>query len=325
MANEFVLRTARHSTFYLASGDRGVPIVFVHGWPELALTWRRQLPVFAALGFQAVAPDMRGYGRSSVYDSHEDYRLELAVADMLELLDALDSERAVWVGHDWGAPVVWSIAQHHPDRCHGVVGLAVPYIPEGFAPENVIPLADRSTYPEEEFPAAQWDYQLAYEEAFEESIAVFEADVGATVRAIFTGGDPADIGKPAGTAYARSRGRRIPSTQRDSRVLTEADEYAFTAALVRNGFFGPCSWYMNAAANTAYALEARDRWQLTVPVLFIHAAFDAVCDTLSSRLADPMRMNCDNLTEVVAQAGHSIPQEAPSAVNAALASGWPPR
>ena len=80
----------------------------------------------------------------------------------------------------------------------------MPYVQEGFAPANLTPLADRSIYSEDAFPAAQWDYQLAYEESFAETVAFFEKDVRATVRALFTAGDPADMGKPAGTAsYAR--------------------------------------------------------------------------------------------------------------------------
>ena len=140
------------------------------------------------------------------------------------------------------------------------------------------------------------------------------------MRAIFTAGDTTDIGKPAGLAFVRARGRRIPDVERDPRVLTEADENAYTAALERTGFFGPCSWYMNADANVRYALESKDRWHLTMPTLFVHAAFDAVCDTLTSRLAEPMRLYCRNLTEVVARSGHSVAQEQPSLVNAAIAT-----
>jgi len=59
------MRTARHASFYLASGPEAGPlIIFVHGWPELSHSWRHQLRCFAALGFRCVAPDMRGYGRS---------------------------------------------------------------------------------------------------------------------------------------------------------------------------------------------------------------------------------------------------------------------
>ena len=100
-------KSARHASFYLSCGPAdGVPIIFVHGWPELSISWRHQLPVFAGLGFRCIAPDMRGYGHSSVYPRHEDYAQEEIVADMIELLDHLGAERAIWVGHDWGAPVV---------------------------------------------------------------------------------------------------------------------------------------------------------------------------------------------------------------------------
>jgi len=82
---------------------------------------------------------MRGYGRSSVYARHEDYALEHAVADMLELLDQLGRGPAIWVGHDWGSPVVRSLASHHPERCLGVANLCVLYLAQGFAPPNLIP------------------------------------------------------------------------------------------------------------------------------------------------------------------------------------------
>ena len=84
---EHIAKSARHTTFYLAGGGAHRPvIIFVHGWPELSMSWRHQLPCFASLGFRAIAPDMRGYGRSSVYHTHADYALEPIVQDMLELL-----------------------------------------------------------------------------------------------------------------------------------------------------------------------------------------------------------------------------------------------
>ena len=137
---EHVAKSTRHTTFYLACGAEDAPaIIFIHGWPELSISWRHQLPVFAALGFRAIAPDMRGYGRSSVYPRHEDYALEHTVQDMIELIDSLGRERAVWVGHDWGSPVVWSMASHHPERCFAVANLCVPYISRGFAPGKLHP------------------------------------------------------------------------------------------------------------------------------------------------------------------------------------------
>ena len=323
---EHVAKSARHTSFYLACGAPGAtPMIFVHGWPELSISWRHQLPVFAGLGFRALAPDMRGYGRSSVYARHEDYAQREIVADMLELLDAIGAEKAIWIGHDWGSPVVWSIAQQRPQRCHALVSLCVPYIPQGFAVESVLPLADRKVYPEDRFPAAQWDYQLFYRENFEAARAGFERDIRTTVRALFRSGDPAGRGKPSRTAYVRANGgwRRqgsaAPNLPRDAAVLSEEDEHRYVAALERSGFFGPASWYMNGGANVAYAERAKANWRLTMPVLFLHAAYDYVCETIDSRLAEPMRAHCADLTEATVPSGHWMAQERPIDVNAALA------
>ena len=323
---EHFARSARHGTFYLASGpEDGTPIVFLHGWPELSLSWRGQLPVFGGLGFRAIAPDMRGYGRSDVPQRREDYALEEIVADMIELIDTIGARRAVWVGHDWGAPVVWSIAQHHPERCHAVAALCVPYIPEGFTLSAILPLADRKLYPEDAFPFAQWDYQAFYLESFERASAGLAADVRATVRVLFRAGNPALRGKPSRTAFVRANGgwfgreNKAPPVPRDERVIGEEDERAYVEALERNGFAGPDSWYVNPDANAAYAKRARANWRLGMPILFLHAAYDYVCETINSRLAEPMRAHCADLTEAVVPSGHWMAQEQPARVNAALA------
>ena len=323
---DHVVKTARHTSFYLACGAADAPpIIFVHGWPELSISWRHQLPCFAALGFRAIAPDMRGYGRSSVYPRHEDYTLEQITADMIELLDSLGHAKAIWVGHDWGSPAVWSIASHHPDRCHGVANLCVPYFPKGFGPRAVADLIDRAIYPAAEFPAGQWEYQLFYRENFEKAHTAFEADVEATVKALFRKGDPAGQGKPSRTAFVRKDGGwfggrpAAPDLPRDTDVLTEADFRTYAAALKRNGFFGPDSWYMNPEANAAYAETSVNDGRLDMPVLFLHGQYDYTCETVTSRLAEPMRQGCPDLTEAVVPTGHWMAQENPVAVNAALA------
>jgi pimeloyl-ACP methyl ester carboxylesterase len=98
-----------------------------------------------------------------VYPRHKDYALAETVADMMELLEAMGVEKAIWVGHDWGSPSCGR-SLSIINRCDGVVNLCVPYIPEGFTPDAIISLSDRKTYPEERFPAARWDYQLFYRE-----------------------------------------------------------------------------------------------------------------------------------------------------------------
>jgi pimeloyl-ACP methyl ester carboxylesterase len=324
--DEHILKTDRHTTFYLACGAEDAPlIVFVHGWPELSVSWRHQLPCFASLGFRAIAPDMRGYGRSSVYARHEDYALEHAVDDKLELLDALGREKAVWVGHDWGSPVVWSLACHHPERCFGVANLCVPYLAKGFAPPTLLPLIDRTVYPEGEFPVGQWDYQLFYEEHFDKARAGFEANVRNTVKALFRKGNPGAKGKPSRTAHVRRDGGwfggvgQAPDVPMDPAVLTEADLEKYAAALETNGFFGPDSWYMNHPRNLEFARKATSGGTLSMPVLFLHGAYDFTCETVASRLAEPMRQDCTNLTEAHVRSGHWMAQEQPHAVNAALA------
>ena len=323
---EHVVKTARHTSFYLSCGAEGAtPIIFVHGWPEHSISWRHQMPVFAELGFRCIAPDMRGYGRSTVHTRHEDYALENAVRDMMELLDSLGSEKAVWVGHDWGSPVVWAIAAHHADRCHGVANLCVPYFSKGFGPGAIFSLIDRTIYPVEEFPAGQWEYQLFYRENFAAASAAFEANTRDTVKALFRKGTSAAKGKPSRTAMVRRDGGwfggagRAPNVPVDSDVLTEADLNAYTAALERNGFFGPDSWYMNHEANAAYSARAPGDGRLSMPVLFLHGDYDVTCETVDSRLAEPMRRDCADLTEAVVKSGHWMAQEQPVAVNAALA------
>ena len=187
-------------------------------------------------------------------------------------------------------------------------------------------MADRIVYPADKFPAAQWDYQLFYRENFAVAEAGFESDVGATVRALFRAGNPAGKGKPAPTAFTRANGGWFragksarPTFRATPPCSSEEDEHRYVAALKRNGFFGPDSWYMNWQANLAYAERAKANWRLNMPVLFLHGAYDYVCETLVSRLAEPMRAHCENLTEVTIPSGHWMAQEKPVEVNAALA------
>jgi len=322
---EHTLTSARHTTGYLSCGAEGAPLlIFLHGWPELSLSWRHQLPAFAALGFHCVAPDMRGYGRSSTYHRHEDFAQELIVADMLELLASLGRERAVWIGHDWGSSVVWNLAAHHPENTAGAASLCVPYLASGFTLDTIVPLVDRGVYPEAEYPAGQWDYQFFYEESFDKARTGFEANIRNVVKALFRKGVPNGVGKPARTAAVRKAGGwfgggACPDVPRDADVITETDLDAYTAALTPSGFFGPDSWYMNHKANGAYARLAKNGGRLSMPVLFLHGAYDTVCETLTSRLPEPMRRDCADLTEIVVKSGHWMAQEQPVAVNAALA------
>ena len=321
---EHTIKTQRHTTFYLAAGPEDGPLViFVHGWPELSISWRHQLPALAALGFRTIAPDMRGYGRSSVYPHHSDYAQEKIVRDMIEVVDALGREKAVWVGHDWGSPVVWNLASHHPDRCHAVANLCVPYYTIERGLDHTLTLVDRDLYPANEFPAGQWDYMRYYEESFAEAIAPMDANVYKFMKLLFRKGNPEGEGKQAFTATARRNhgmlgGNVIPDLPRDNDVVTEEDLSIYVAALERNGFSGPSSWYMNHLINAEYAKTARNDGYLDMSVLFLAARYDYVCECTHSRLAEPMRTYCRHLTEETIRSGHWMAQEKPLEVNAAL-------
>jgi pimeloyl-ACP methyl ester carboxylesterase len=320
---EHTTKTARHTTFYLAAGpEEGPPVIFIHGWPELSISWRHQLPALASLGFRAIAPDMRGYGRSSVYSRHEDYAQEHIVRDMIELLDSLGIERAVWVGHDWGSPVAWNLASHHPERTEAVANLCVPYYTIDRGLEHTLALVDRALYPADEFPYGQWDYMRYYEESFAEAIAPMDANVERFVRILFRKGNPEGEGQRALTATARRGhgmlGAELPDLPRDADVVTAEDLSVYVSALQRHGFFGPSSWYMNHPANAAYGRTSKDDGYLSMPALFLNARYDYVCECTHSRLPEPMRIYCRDLSEVTIRSGHWLAQEKPLEVNAAL-------
>ena len=302
-------------------------MIFVHGWPELGIAWRHQLERFAAAGWRCVAPDMRGYGGSSVPRSAGAYALSEIVTDMVELHEALGGASAVWVGHDWGSPVVWELAAHHAARCRAVINLCVPYIARGFALASLEPLVDRALYPAATYPVGQWDYFLNYRENFSQAARDFEADVAATIAVLYRAGRAASVGQPAFTARIRANGgwfgaaRRAPAVPRERDMLSQADYDALVGAFEATGFSGADAWYMNDAANLAYAAAAPEFGRLRLPVLYLHAAWDTVCDSAHGRLAEPMRADCADLTEVTINAGHMLMLEQPMAVNDAMA-GW---
>ena len=109
----------------------GKPVVLCHGWPEMGWSWRHQVGPLAAAGYRAIVPNQRGYWLSDRPEPVEDYDINALTGDLVGLLDHYGEERAVFVGHDWGAIVVWALAQLHPDRVAGVVNLSVPFMQRG--------------------------------------------------------------------------------------------------------------------------------------------------------------------------------------------------
>ena len=309
-----------HTTSYLTCGpESGRAIIFLHGWPELSWSWRHQLPALAALGYRVIAPDMPGYGNSSVYQQHGDYAQQKVVTHMIDLVDTLGIRQAIWVGHDWGCATVWSIATHHPQRCFAVANMCVPFNTLERGWEGLLPHIDRQVYNKQSYPAGQWEYQLFYEESFAAATDTFNSDPYKVAKLLFRRGNPDGSGKITGTALTRQQGGwfggdTIPDLPRDDAVVSEEDLQRYAQSLTKNTFFGPDSYYMNHAANANYHASAKSH-EIHMPVLFLHGRYDYTCETITSSLAEPMRTGCADLTEHIVDSGHWMPQEQPDIVN----------
>ncbi len=125
-----VVETNEISLYYTEEGE-GPAVVFCHGFPDTSYTWRRQMIAVASAGYRAIAPDMRGYGRSSAPVDASQYTPLHTIGDLVGLLDTLSIASAVIVGHDWGATHAWNAALMRPDRFNAVFCLSVPYVPRG--------------------------------------------------------------------------------------------------------------------------------------------------------------------------------------------------
>jgi pimeloyl-ACP methyl ester carboxylesterase len=97
----------------------GPAVLFCHGFPDTPYTWRRQMQAIASAGYRAIAPDMRGYGRSSAPADSTLYTPLQTTGDLVGLLDALKIPSAVLAAHDWGASHAWA-AGLRPDSIHGL-------------------------------------------------------------------------------------------------------------------------------------------------------------------------------------------------------------
>jgi len=319
--------TPRQTTHYIERGPADGPLmIFLHGWPTISLMWRHQMDALAADGWHCVAPDLRGFGGSSAPAANGAYTIEEVVSDMAELHDHLGGKPAIWVGHDWGVVVAAQLAAHEPKRSRGVVLVSLAYQPGGHALRTIVPLVDRSIYPEEQYPDGQWDYYRYYTEHFESAVADLDADVAASLASIFQPGDPAGVGKVSPNAEVTRKGGRFGAAHRarptkPNPALWPSEDFdVLVHEFKSHGFRPSCAWYMNDDANIAYAREAPNGGRLSQPVLFVNGDYDQICTITGNRQGDPMRAACADLTVTSMPSGHWLPLERKAELVQAIAT-----
>jgi pimeloyl-ACP methyl ester carboxylesterase len=299
-------------TLKVAAAGQGPLILCVHGWPELAYSWRHQVEHFAARGFRVAALDVRGYGGSSKPREIADYTLARLASDVAAVIDRLGDGRAIVFGHDWGAPISWTTALLYPGKVPAVALLSVPYIPLG-----QISFIDmmQALYKDRFF------YQLYFQrEGVAE--AELEADVRTSLRKVYfawSGSAPAgmwEARKPVDAGLLDG----LIDPQRFPAWMSERDMDVYVEAFRAGGFRGPLNRYR--AQNIDFAdLKEYVGKPLPQPSCFIGGERDMVRAFIPGMdlYADP-GVGCADFrgATILPGIGHWVQQEAPNETNAAL-------
>jgi pimeloyl-ACP methyl ester carboxylesterase len=283
-------------------GD-GPAVVLLHGFPELAFSWRHQFPALAGAGYRAIAPDQRGYGKTSVPPKVSDYRIEELIADTEGLLDALELQSAVFVGHDWGALLLWQMAMLAPERIDKLIILNIPHYPR--------PPVD---------PISIWrrrfgdDFYIVNFQDSDEADHVFARDTGhffnVTMRRNQVPRELFDKLPPERKVVSllKSLERK---TQSGEPLLAENERDYYASAFATSGFTGPINWYRNWTHNWE-ALEGVNQ-TIDIPTLFIGAVDDVI---IAPEHIEAMRPLVSDLEiHMLKNCGHWSQQEKPDEVN----------
>ena len=302
------------------AGDPANPtVVLCHGFPELAYSWRHQMAPLADAGFHVIAPDQRGYGRSTKPHEVTAYGIGDLSDDLIGLLDHFGKDNAVFVGHDWGALIAWDLARLHPQRTRAVVGVSVPFVQWPAPPTQLMKMVygDRFFYilyfqqpgvAEAELDADAYDSMAKI---------LWSAGGVGFAAAKQRAGEPSPI---QGTGFLTNMAEPPPRpfTGPEGPWLTDADLQRYADEFARSGFFGPVSYYRNLDANFEVVKELGPE-RLTMPTYFIGGTLDVV-GVMDPAGVERMRNLLPDFRghTMLDGVGHWTQQEAPAAFNAAL-------
>lgn len=291
----------------------GPPVVFCHGFPHVGYIWHRQLPVVAAAGYRAVAPDMRGYGRSSRPAGIAEYSNEKAVGDLVGLLDEMGEEQAVFVGLDFGAALTWELALRVPERVRAVIVCNNPFVGRGRRrpSEAFAKLAEQHFlhihYFQPEGPA---DRELDADPRRFLSSIYFALSAGFHYLDIWA--SPSE-----GNGYLDV----LPTAPPLPWPWLSTGEFEFLVSeFARTGFTGGLNWYRAMDLNWELTEPYADA-HVEVPAFFLYGEKD--CDMEGFSGMDPigtMKSRVPDLRDVtmIPGAGHLVQLEATDQVNSLL-------
>jgi pimeloyl-ACP methyl ester carboxylesterase len=286
----------------------GFPVIFCHGFPELAYSWRHQLPAFAKAGFHAIAPDQRGYGASDRPEAVDAYRIDQLCDDLVGLLDAKGIKKAVFCGHDWGGFVVWMMPILHPDRVAGVVGVNTPLMP----PSPLPPIEMLK------FLRGPDNYVVKFQEPGLADKAL-AADVKKTFELLMRRGglfNAKEFAKLLPDAPERKfellKMLKQPAERFGGKVfLTDQELDVFVKTYTKTGFTGGINWYRNIDRN--WELTKGRSYKIDVPCLYIGAENDVVLPPSSANGMERMIPQTEKRT--IKDCGHWTQQEQPEEFN----------
>ena len=281
----------------------GPAIILLHGFPELAYSWRHQLPALAGAGYRAIAPDQRGYGSTSAPPNVEDYRIEMLIDDVHGLLDGLKLDRAIFIGHDWGAILLWHMAILAPERIEKLIILNIPH----FRRPPIDPITMMRERYGDGFYIVNFQDSDEADRVFAENPAHF-FDV--VMRHQQISRQRFDSLPPERKVMSFIRSLKQERHFGEPLLRAEERDY-YAAAFTRSGFTGPINWYRNWTHN----------WQITagvdptvrIPTLFIGAVDDVI---VAPEQIEAMKPLVTDLTiEMLEDCGHWSQQEKPAEVN----------
>ncbi|MBL4617866.1 MAG: alpha/beta hydrolase [Robiginitomaculum sp.] len=291
---------------HLAGSPDGVAVLLLHGWPELARSWKHQMAALAKAGFYVIAPDMRGFGGSDCPQEIDAYGIDILLADMTGLLDALDVEKAIWVGHDWGGFISWPAALLVPDRVAGLIGVNTPHSPR--APVDPVELFKKFFGDD--------NYIVRFQEPeFAES--VFTGREEEFFDFIF-GKPPLNktSSTPATATHFFTRFANFTGAEENTLVMPKDERAIFASTYAKSGFTGGINYYRNLTAN--WKRMAGVDYTVHQPSLMIGADLDFF---LPPKLIDGMEDRIADLeVHVIKNSGHWTQWEAPEELSNLMVS-----